>query len=113
LNKATVAIVGLAALLLGSNVWWAFKVLDGGVSYTYLRASHDSTAEMLAQLRAVLDVLTEKSASRSEVLAAAQSAASGATPYEKLGYTWVGQVGLKFNEQGRLSRVITSEQEAK
>jgi hypothetical protein len=113
LNRATVAIVVLVTLLLGSNLWWAFKVLDGGVSYTYLRASHDSAAELLVQMRAVLDVLTQKSASRSEVLTAVQSAASGATPYEKLGNTWVGQLGLKFNEQGRLSHIITSEQEAK
>ena len=113
MKKTTVAIGLLTVLLIGSNMWWAFKVLDGGVTHTYLRASHDSATELVGQLRAVLGALTKGTSSQSDVLAAVQSATPGAQPHEKLGYTWVGQLGLKFNEQGRLSHVVTSEEEAR
>jgi hypothetical protein len=100
------------ALLVATNFWWGYRALDGGVSYTYLKASYDTESELLRQTKAVLGVLAGPSASKSAVLSAAQAAAPGVSMHEKLGYTWVGQLGLKFNEQGRVVHAITSEQEA-
>jgi hypothetical protein len=105
-------IATLSALLVGSNAWWAYKALDGGISYTYLSASYETASELSEQTKAIVQVLTQPSASKPQVLAAAARAAKSSAPYEKLGYTWVGQLGLKFNEHGRLVHVITSEAEA-
>jgi hypothetical protein len=102
----------LLALLVGTNLWWSSRVLDGGFSYTYLKPSYDTQAELLRQTTAILNVAAKLNGSMAKVLAAAQSAAPGVAMHEKLGYTWVGQLGLKFNEQGRVIHVITSEQEA-
>jgi hypothetical protein len=112
-KRHTVIIGLLAALLVFTNLWWGYRVLDGGVSYTYLKDSYDTEAELLRQTKAILSVTAVSSASKAEVLAAAQAAAPGAATHEKLGYTWVGQLGLKFNEQGRVIHAISSEQEAR
>jgi hypothetical protein len=44
---ATVA--ALAVLLVGSNAWWAYQSLDGGVTQMYMRASLNDNAQALAQ----------------------------------------------------------------
>jgi uncharacterized membrane protein len=113
LKKSTFAIVTLSALLVGSNAWWAVKVMDGAISYTYLSASYDTASALSEQTKALVQVLTQPAASKSEILAAVERTAKTTDSYEKVGYTWVGQLGLKFNEQGRLVHVITSEDEAK
>jgi len=112
LKKTTLAIGALTIGMIASNVWWATKVLDGGISYTYLKASNDTATEQLNQTMAVLNALTKENASKHEIVAAARGGASGTTEYEKLGYLWVGQIGMKFNESGRLIKVVTSESDA-
>lgn len=113
MKNPTLLIGILLVCLVGSNTWWAYRAIDDGISYTYLNASYDTAAELSEQTRAIVQVLTQPSALKPEVLAAAARASKAAAPYEKLGYTWVGQLGLKFNEQGRLVHVITSEAEAR
>jgi hypothetical protein len=105
-RKARITTVLLAAALLITNVWWAYRVLDAGVSQTYLRASHDTSAELLTQSLAVLQVVAKPQASRSEILKAAAVPGDTVGPFEKDGYVWVGQLGLQFNEQGRLVKAV-------
>ncbi len=112
LKKTTLAIGALTIGIIASNVWWATKVLDGGISYTYLKASNDTATEQLNQTMAVLNSLTKENASKQDIVAAARGGASDTTEYEKLGYLWVGQIGLKFNESGRLIKVVTNESDA-
>ena len=110
MKRSSVTIAVLACALIGTNTWWAYKSLDAGISLTYLKASHDTAAELLNQALALLPVVANPAATRSEVVSAAQSvAATGTTPYEKLGFVWVGQLGLKFNEEGRFLEAVTTE----
>lgn len=46
MKKSTLIIVLLSLALIGSNGWWAYRLLDAGVSYTYqgvslARISHE------------------------------------------------------------------------
>jgi hypothetical protein len=54
LRKFQVAIGLLLPALVASNVWWAYRVLDAGITHTYMRASFDTTSEALTQSLAVL-----------------------------------------------------------
>ncbi len=112
MKTTTLTIGALTIGLIASNVWWAAKVLDGGISYTYLKASSDTATEQLNQTMAVLNALTKQNASRQEIVVAARSPVPGAIEYEKQGYLWVGQIGMKFNESGHLIKVVTNEGDA-
>jgi hypothetical protein len=100
-NRTKIALFLCASALIGTNAWWAYRVLDAGISQTYLRASFDTANDMLKQTLAILPVVARPDALRSEVIAAAQRVGASIDPFEKDGYTWVGLLGLKFNEQGR------------
>jgi hypothetical protein len=105
-RKARITTVLLVAVLVITNAWWAYRILDAGVSQTYLRASQDSTAELLSQSLAVLQVVAKPQPSRSEIVKAAAVPGDTVGPFEKDGYVWVGQLGLQFNEQGRLVKAV-------
>lgn len=105
-RKARITIILLAAVLVTTNAWWAYRVLDAGVSQTYLRASHDTTAELLTQSLAVLQVVAKPQASRSEIVKAAAVPGDTVGPFEKDGYVWVGQLGLQFDEHGRFVKAV-------
>jgi hypothetical protein len=108
--KLVVAV--LAGLLVATNVWWAYRALDAGVTLTYLRASYDTSETQLATARAVIDALLQEGASRESIIRAAKAASKDAEPYEKNGAVWVGQLGLRFSPEGRLTKVVTVEQDA-
>jgi hypothetical protein len=107
-NRNKVALLVLAVALVGSNAWWAHRLVDAGISLTYLKASFDTANEALNQTLAILPVVATADASRSEVVAAAAKAGSSLASFDKEGYTWVGQLGLKFNEQGRFLLATTA-----
>jgi hypothetical protein len=111
--KSKFAIAILAVVIVTSNTWWAIKTLDNGISSTYSKASYETVSEHFEQTMAIAQVLTRPSVSKADVIAAASQSAKTPAPYEKLGYTWIGQIGLKFNQQGQLTHIITSEDEAK
>ena len=113
MTRTKIALLVSTAALIGTNAWWASRVLDAGISQTYLRASFDTADEMLKQTLAILPVVAKPDSLRSEVIAAAQKAAAPIEPYEKDGYTWVGQLGLKFNEQGRFLHATSEVPEPK
>ena len=106
MNKSRITIVSLAIALVASNVWWAFQVFDAGVTHTYMRASHESTSELLTQTLALLPVVVKPGATRSEVLSAAIVPGDSTPPFEKEGFVWVGGLGLQFNEQGQFVRAV-------
>jgi hypothetical protein len=105
-SKATAVIGALVLILVGSNLWWASRVLDAGISLTYARASEETTSELLTQTLAVLPVVARTGVSREQVVAAARITKDRVEPYEKEGYVWVGQLGLKFNPQGQFEKAI-------
>ena len=102
MTGSKLAIALLVAALLGSNLWWAFRLVDAGVTQTYTGVSLDDNKRALAQTLALLPVVARPGVSRAAVLAEARSAGPSADSFEKDGFVWVGSIGLKFNEQGQL-----------
>jgi hypothetical protein len=104
--RASIAVLLLA--LVTSNLWWAYRLLDAGITNTYATASIESTSEALNQALAILPVALRPKATREEVINAARIRNDMAEPFEKEGHVWVGQLGLKFDERGRLIKAATS-----
>ena len=102
MTRSKGAIVLLVVTLVASNLWWAYRLLDTGVTQTYMGVALDDNKQALAQTLALLPVVARPGVSRSEVLAAVRSAEPSAAPFEKDGFVWVGNIGLKFNERGQL-----------
>lgn len=106
--KTTTAVIAtLAAALLVSNVWWAYRLLDAGVSYTYQGASLEESQQALAQALAIINALGAERRSREQVVQAAQAAWPSVEPFERDGVLWVGRLGLRFDAAGRLIEATT------
>ena len=105
MKKTRVAILVLALALVGSNAWWANRALDTGVIATYREASLREYREALAQTFAIIPVAARPGATPAQVLEAAKRAAPGAEAFENDGFTCIGQIGLHFDENGRLVEV--------
>lgn len=108
MRRSSYVIVILTLALLASNAYWFYTRLDAGVSHTYLEASYDAAQKTADQALAVLPVAARLDAGRAEIIAAASRADQGAEPFEKEGFTWVGHIGLKFGNDGRLVAVKPS-----
>lgn len=106
MRQSTVVISLLAVALVLSNGWWAYRTLDTGITNTYQSASLEDSQQALAQALAVINANAGTKPSREEIIAAAQAAWPAVEPFEKNGYLWVGRLGLRFNEAGRLVEVI-------
>lgn len=106
MKKSTIAISGLAVALIASNVWWACRLLDAGLSYTYQGASLEESQQALSQTLAIIEVMRSGNASRDRIVEAADKAWPSGGPFEKDGYLWVGRLGLRFSDNGGLVEVI-------
>lgn len=107
MRKTTIAISLLAVALVATNAWWAYRLLDAGVSYTYQGASLEENQQALSQALAVIKVLGTNNASREKIVQAAQAAWPSTEPFEKDGYLWVGRLGLRFNQAGHLVEAVS------
>lgn len=107
MTKCHVFVALLLVALIGSNAWWAYRVLDAGVTETYMSASLDTTAELLGQTLALLPVVARPDTTRQDIINAALVKNDPVGPFEKEGYVWVGQLGLQFNAQGKLIKAVT------
>lgn len=106
LQKSTAVISLLAATLVVSNAWWAFQVLDAGVTSTYQDAQLEEEQQALTQALAIAKTMASFGATRAQIVDAAQKAWPEVEPFEKDGYTWVGRLGLKFNDDGKLIDIV-------
>jgi hypothetical protein len=98
--------IALLVLLLASNAWWAYRLLDAGVSNTYLDTSLTDNETALNQVLALLPCVAKPDVSKDELISVARKAApNGIEPFEKEGYVWIGSIGLKFNQEGKLVEV--------
>jgi hypothetical protein len=102
MRKSSFLMAALTVALVASNAFWLYKTVDSGVSYSYLNDSYQGARSTALQALAILPVATRVDSSQPEVVAAAAKAAGGADAFEKDGYTWVGNIGLKFDTAGRL-----------
>jgi hypothetical protein len=105
MSKIKLTIVLLSIALVASNVWWACRLLDAGVTQTYLGVSLDDNKEALNQTLSLLPIVANPNASRAKIILAAQAPIKNSESYEKDGFVWIGKIGLKFNERGRLVEV--------
>jgi hypothetical protein len=108
MKKSTTIIIILSIALIASNAWWAYKMLDFGVSYTYQGVSLEESSQALSQSLAIIKASAAPDASRDSIIKAAEKAWSGSEPFQKEGYLWVGRLGLRFSEQGRLIEAVTN-----
>lgn len=106
MSKSGWVIVALITLLVVTNAWWAYRVLDKSVSLSYLRDSYLDNKIALAQTLAVLHESISPGATRQTIvdasLQAAGDPANKPVPFEKEGFLYVGKIGLAFDENGKL-----------
>lgn len=107
MRGSTIAISVLAIALIASNVWWALRLLDAGISYTYQGASLEESQQALSQALAIVKAVGAANYSRQSIIDAAQAAWPGVEPFEKDGYLWVGRLGLRFNAADRLIEAVS------
>jgi len=108
MKKTTAAICFLGIALVATNVWWPYQLLDSGVTLTYQEDSLRVNERALAQSLAVMKALAASPAPRREEVIAAVSAAANdrVDPFEKEGFIWVGDLGLRFSESGHLLEAV-------
>ncbi len=101
------AVAVLVVLLLVSNAWWAYVFIDSRVSHGYQSHELEQYRQAMLEALALLPVAASPTATRREVVEAAQRrAAYSVEPFEKDGYVWVGRLGLKFDGKGRLVEAV-------
>lgn len=81
-----------------------------GITLTYLRESFGGKSVMLNQTLSMLPVAADPEASQAEVIAAAQLLDHHKSFHEKEGFIWVGELGLQFNDEGRLIKAVDDPQ---
>lgn len=108
MKKSTIIIIVLGIGLVVSNAWWAFQLLDAGVSYTYLSDSLKHNEKALEQVLRLLPVVAQQGIQKEEIIKAACPECQESDIFEKEGFTWVSEIGLEFNSSGQLIGVKKS-----
>lgn len=98
------AIIILLIALFGSNLFWIYRTIDFGISYTYMDASATDCFRTLRVTVAVTPIAADPNSSKANVVSAAESVAD-AESIEKDGVVWVDRLGLGFDEYGRVATV--------
>ena len=102
MGKAKITIIVLAVALLLSNGWWAYCLLDAGVTQTYMGVNLDDHKEALTQSLTLLPIVARRGVTQKEIQAAARLPGDTLDSFEKDGFVWIGKIGLKFDAQGQL-----------
>ncbi|HEY7665149.1 MAG TPA: hypothetical protein VH934_18685 [Xanthobacteraceae bacterium] len=105
MKRSTLAITALVMLLLLSNAFWLYRIVDERIG-AGLEAARQR--EALRQVFALIPVLAQK-ADRARIVAAASDATSppNKQALQADGYVWVGSLGLRFDGAGELVEVVT------
>lgn len=105
MKRSQLGIVVLIALLIGTNAWWAYRTIDNGITQTYLKDSMEHASRGFNQTVAILP-LVARGANRDDIVSAAKRASKlDSLPFEKDGYVFVGELGLKFDTAGKFLEV--------
>ena len=107
MKKTTIAIVGLAGALLITNAAWLFVFVEETFSYNYLDESYRDAKATAIQALLLLPEAARPGATKQSILAAAGRGQTG-EPFASDGFTWVGNLGLRFNSAGVLVEVRAS-----
>ena len=113
MKKHKITIFILCSLLLASNAFWVMilllmTMLDTGIGDTYSELSLEYNSQALAQTLTVVELLSSEKDSKPEILAALKDQHDLDFSFDKDGLTWIGKIGLKFNEQNRLQYIERS-----
>lgn len=93
-------LLALTAALIGSNAWWAYHAVDAGITRTYADISATETRQALAQTQALVRTMAKGSYTKQTLIDAARQPVPEIEPFEKDGFIWIGQIGLKFDAAG-------------
>ncbi len=107
MSTSKTKILALITMLVGSNLWWAYRTLDNGITLTYTEDSLEQTARGFNQAIAIIPLVAQQASQREIVSAAKTASELDIEPFEKEGYLWVGELGLKFDTAGKFVGVVT------
>ena len=102
-----VATFALVALLVLSNVAWAYRALDAGVTNTYREQTTRETCLALKQALDVFPRLAPQLTRNATLAAARQTHPNGEQPFEKDDEIVVGYLTFRFSGAGTLTSVGT------
>jgi len=102
MKRTTGVIALLAALLVLTNLFWLYTVIDQSVSRSYLEVSYREAQATAEQAIALLPMAARPNVARQDLVDAARLAAPEDEPFEQDGFVWLGHVGLRFDASGRL-----------
>ncbi|WP_347900692.1 hypothetical protein [Pseudomonas purpurea] len=100
-------IAALVALLVISNLFWLYVVVDTAVTRSYADQEMDVLKKANAQAVGMLKTVLEGKTKSQVELAAMKF--SELEPYEKEGCLWIGWYGFKFSETGLFMNLETDE----
>jgi hypothetical protein len=104
-SRSSITIAALSVALAATNLWWLYHAVDSAAAAADRETQCHNEHQALAQALAVLPVAARADSTPTEVVAAAAKAASRTDSFQKDGYTWVGELGFRFSDGGRLSAV--------
>jgi hypothetical protein len=93
----------LGMLLIVSNLFWIYTLIDNGITLTYRDQELYEYKETQKQLMSMLPEVAQNR-SNEEIINIAKKYSSS-EPFEKEGCTWVGWLGFKFSEDSELENV--------
>ena len=105
MNKTKITIIVLVATFVLSNAWLAFRLLDAGVTISYMQVSLDDNKKALGQTLALLPVVAQPGVTREDILSTAKLGSDKFDSFEKDGFLWIGSIGIKFSDSGQLVEV--------
>lgn len=108
-TKAVVIITLLTAALIWSNLYWIYRAFDDDVTAAYREQMVTEYEQTTKQTFQIIGLLLKHQNGRSQILSGL-SQTSDSEPFDKDGYHWVGQVGLKFDDQDNLFEVLSSDE---
>ena len=108
ISKSNAVVAALVLALVATNLFWLYSAVDSGITLTYLEQSLEEHHQALAALLAVAPIAADPEATPESVLAVALEAGEYRFTFEKEGFIWVGELGYRFDEMGRLEEVQTS-----
>jgi hypothetical protein len=105
MNRLKINIIILLILLIATNVWWAFQAFDRGITITYTKDSLDDHKQALDQALMIIPEVTSGRGSREDIINSMESRFGLSDGFEKDGFFWIGKLGLRFNDSGKLVEV--------
>ena len=104
--KNKIAIIALAALLVLSNVWWAYWVFDSAITVSHKGTVIHNLEGEKKQLMAILPEIAGN-LPKEKIIEIAQKY-SDEEPFEKEGIVWIDWIGLKFDSKGKIVEVVSN-----